>query len=260
MARSYANITTGIWRDPEFRALSTAAQRLYLMLLTQADISSCGIVPLTVKRWANNASDSHPDSLSIALAELADTLFVMVDETTEEVLIRTFVKWDGGANNPKRRPAIFAAVQAIQSTELSQVARRELAKLGVTDTTADSLPDSLSDRHPDRPRVGVTLRTEIPQPPTPNPQPGGRGLSDSPPADHCSKHPDGTDGPCGACGRARRNREQWDIRKRESAREFAEYLKSQPECEHGLAGGNIDRPNTDTPSCAQCRRLRKAAS
>lgn len=260
MARKYANITTGIWRDPTFRKLSAAAQRLYLMLLTQADISSCGVAPLTEKRWANNAADTDPDSLSIALTELADSLFVVVDRDTEEVVVRTFVKWDGGANNPKRIPAILAAVDAIQSSALAQVARRELAKLGVVEQPDDRLSDSLSDSHPDRPRVGVKLRNHIPQPTTHNPQPGGQGLSDSPPADHCSKHADGTDDPCGACGRARRRREEWESERRKSAAEFAGYLKSQPECPHGIFGGDIDRPNTGTPSCAQCRRERKAAS
>lgn len=230
------------------------------MLLTQPDISSCGVVPLTVKRWANNASDSDPDRLSIALAELADRLFVVTDDVTEEVLIRTFAKWDGGSNNPKRRPAILAAVQAIQSTTLMQVARHELSKLGVMDQEENSLSDSLSDRHPDSPRVGVTLRTRISNPQPTAHNPGGQGLSDSPPPPVCSKHPDGTDQPCRACATARKKREQWDSEKRIAADEFAEYLNTQPECPHGISGGDINRPNTGTPSCAQCRRLRKAAS
>lgn len=175
MARSYSNVTTSIWQDPEFRALSMNAQRLYLMLLTQPDISSCGILPVTLKRWARNASDSDPDSLSIALTELADSLFVVVDWDVEELLVRTFVKWDGGSNNAKRLPAILSAACAIQSTRLMQVAAYELSKLGVAHqlpvTVPDSLSDALSDSPSDTPRVGVTLRTRStnPQPTTRNP-------------------------------------------------------------------------------------------
>jgi hypothetical protein len=42
MARDYANIVTAIWRDRDFRALTAADQRMYLLLVTQPDISAAG--------------------------------------------------------------------------------------------------------------------------------------------------------------------------------------------------------------------------
>jgi hypothetical protein len=179
MARTYAHVSTSIWQNPDFRSLSIGAQRLYFMLLTQADISSCGVLPLTVKRWAKNAADSDPDSLSIALTELTDSLFLIIDETTEEVLVRTFVKWDGGANNSKRLPAILDAARTIQSTTLMQVTALELAKLhvdhqlpvAVPNSLSDALSHSPSDRAWHSPGVGLSTSVSSSQPTTHNPQP-----------------------------------------------------------------------------------------
>lgn len=173
MARSYGHIMSAIWNDPEFRKLSCAAQRTYLMLITQADISSAGTLPLTVRRWAAYAIDSSSDSLSDSLSELAGYRFLVVDETTEEVLIRTFVKWDGGYTNvQKRQPAIRRDAAAVASPKIRASLAVELDELGVPHDLEDRLSGSLSDRLPDSPGV-VSNATDAPQPTTHNPQPKG---------------------------------------------------------------------------------------
>jgi hypothetical protein len=40
---------------------------------------------------------------------------VLVDEDTEELLVRTFVKWDGGYKHAKRVLAVAAYTKAIRS-------------------------------------------------------------------------------------------------------------------------------------------------
>ena len=160
MARHYGTIATAIWDDPEFRKLSGNAQRIYMMLITQAAITSVGSIAITLRRWAQYASDTPSDSLSNGLTELADRLFLVIDWEYEELLVRSFVRWDGGHTNPKRLPAIRSAAKTLGSPLLSGVLAFELTRLGVaheiTAEPIDWLSDSLSDSHADTPRSVVT--------------------------------------------------------------------------------------------------------
>jgi len=169
MARSFARIVTAIWRNKEFRALPGSAQRTYLLLVTQPNISAAGTLPLTVRRWADAASDTTSGDINRSLAQLVSGRFIGVDHATEEVLVRSFVRWDGGYGNRKRRPVILAAGAELVSPELRRMLGAEFGRLGlpfdgepaepVTDSTRDShsetnnqvdrLSDSASDSAPD---------------------------------------------------------------------------------------------------------------
>lgn len=190
MARAYGQIMSAIWNDPEFRALTGDAQRVYLMLVTQAEISSAGTLALTIRRWARYAIDTPSDSLLDSLSELSGQRFVVVDEASEELLVRKFVKWDGGHTNPKRLPAIRAAANAATSPRIRAALAAELDSLNVSHDITDALSDSqshaLSDRQPDSPRVVVTLgeldsTTHNPQPTTLKPQKSIRSAEPSKP-------------------------------------------------------------------------------
>jgi hypothetical protein len=174
MARSYGHIMSAIWNDPEFRALDGASQRAYLMLVTQSEITSAGTLALTIKRWSQYASNTPPDAISDSLFRLESKRFIALDEDTEELVVRSFVKWDGGANNPKRIPAISAAANAVVSPKVRAVLAAELTKLAVPHSILDSLCDTQSDRHPDTPRVVVTEVSidHNPQPTTQTHNPG----------------------------------------------------------------------------------------
>lgn len=150
MARNFAPIYTAIWNDREFRALTGAAQRMYLLLVSQADISAAGTLPLTVRRWAAMAVDTDPKAVGGALRELVDTGFIIADQTTEELLVRSFVRWDKAYGNPRRRPAILAAAGAVGSVPLRRVLVVEFEKVGLPVDGFDPGPDGLeshSDSH-----------------------------------------------------------------------------------------------------------------
>lgn len=159
MARSYGQIMSAIWNDPDFRRLTGMAQRAYLMLVTQADISSAGTLAMTVRRWSSYASDTPPDALSEDLSELAGTRFVVVDFDTEELLVRKFVKWDGGYANRPRRLAIVAAANAVVSQRIRGVLAVELSKLGIEhglcDAPAEDAYEAPSHAPYEAPRVVV---------------------------------------------------------------------------------------------------------
>lgn len=178
MARSYGRFTTDIWRDRKFRALERDAQWAYFMLGTQPDISAAGMLPLTIRRWSKYASDGTPDALSDALFRLAEKRFLVIDEDTEELLVRSFAKWDGGINNDKRRPVVLEAAAAVVSPVLRAVLAVELRDLGVDDALCDALCDAASDELPDTTtpfdRVVVSTSSSPSQPTTHNQQPATR--------------------------------------------------------------------------------------
>lgn len=152
MARSYARIMTAIWRNREFRALRSSPQRTYLLLVTQPDITAVGLLPLTVRRWADMAVDTTTADLERDLRLLESGRFIAVDRDTEELLVRSFVKWDGGYNNRNRRPVIEAAAQEVTSESLFRMLGLEFGRLGLpvpawhgpTDAPVDGPPDGPS--------------------------------------------------------------------------------------------------------------------
>lgn len=161
MARNYAQIMTAIWRNAEFRALAEAQQRAYLLLVTQPDISAAGVLPLRLRRWADMAVDSSPDGLAQALKALDSVRFIAIDWDAEEVLIRSFIRWDGGFNNPKRRPVIVRAAEETDSALIRRHLAVEFQRCGIdalpggppdspppaSASPPDSPADSLSDSH-----------------------------------------------------------------------------------------------------------------
>lgn len=179
MARHYGTVATVIWDDDEFRALTPEAQRVYLMLITQVDITSVGTVPITLRRWAAYSPGTTIEGLSMALAELADALFVVIDWDRETLLVRSFVRWDHGYKNAKRLEAIKSAAIAERSPLLSGVLAHELNRLdikhGITTSPIDR--PSIGHRTPiDPPRSVVTYVTTDQ---THNPHSGNREPQDS---------------------------------------------------------------------------------
>lgn len=132
MARTYTNVATSIWRpDNDFVNLTDNAQRVYFLLISQPDITAAGVLSLNVKRWAGKSTDGSPERIIAGLRELQAHRYVVFDEKSEEVLVRTFVKWDGGYHNSKRRPVIERAAMEVESPALRGVLADEFGRLGL---------------------------------------------------------------------------------------------------------------------------------
>lgn len=131
MARTHGRIMTQIWSDPDFLALPPEPQRLYLFLLSQPDLNQAGLLPLRARRWAQKYAGGSAASVRDALEALETARFVVVDEDTEEVLVRTFVRNDGVYKQPKVMLRALADATAIESTEIRRVWDAELAQLPV---------------------------------------------------------------------------------------------------------------------------------
>lgn len=118
MAR-YARLFSTVWSaDDDFRALTRDAQWTYMMLISQPDISHCGVLPLTERRWSTLATDTDADSVRAAVAELAAARFVHIDESTEELWVRSYMKHDGQYVSPNGLKAIQRAAAEILSKPL----------------------------------------------------------------------------------------------------------------------------------------------
>ena len=89
-----------IWTDREFLALPPTAQRLYMFLISQPDIAHDGVLALRERRWAGSASGLTAASVVDDLVALAAARFVVIDQTTEELLVRSFIRRDGVYRQP----------------------------------------------------------------------------------------------------------------------------------------------------------------
>lgn len=115
MARSHARIHVSIWHNDDFRALSAESQRVYFLILSQPTLTWAGVAPYTPKRWARLAANTTATRVVKAVGELASRRFLVVDEETEEVWVRTFVRWDGVLTQPNVMKAMLADLGAIAS-------------------------------------------------------------------------------------------------------------------------------------------------
>lgn len=95
MARSFAQIGTSFWSEPSIRALTRDAQRAYLLVHSQPELSRCGVLPFRLKRLAQLSIDDSPRTLRKAFTQLEKGRHFVVDEDAEEILVRTYVRHDG---------------------------------------------------------------------------------------------------------------------------------------------------------------------
>ncbi|WP_341719895.1 hypothetical protein QQG74_09415 [Micromonospora sp. FIMYZ51] len=113
---------------------------MYLLLASQPDISAAGVLPLSLTRWASRAQNSTRESVVAALNELQESEFVCFDVLSEELLVRTFIEWDGAHRNPKRKPAILAAAHVVESLAIRRALATDLHRLRLPTRELDLSP------------------------------------------------------------------------------------------------------------------------
>ena len=126
MARSYAPIFTSIWSDPDFTSRTAEAQRCYLLAVSQSNISYAGVISFTARRWARMAGNTTVADIEKAVQELEEHRFFVVDEDTEEILVRSFVKHNGVLAQPQLKKAMQKAYAEILSVTLRAALLAEL--------------------------------------------------------------------------------------------------------------------------------------
>lgn len=175
MARKEARLHVSIWRDTDFTALRASTQRVYLMLLSQPTINLLGVQSLALRRWAGSAPDTTIEDIEDAIRELEEAGMVVVDWETEEVLVRSFVRYDGVWSSPKTRGAALDRRSTILSETVLRAADREIERADRerfratgergSDDPASS-PDIRSDTPSDTPRTRAHADSSLQSPDT----------------------------------------------------------------------------------------------
>lgn len=94
MARRFAKIHVAIWNDADFRSLSAMEQHMYLVLISQARISLCGVLDYFPSRWAICCDEWTQSTVEQLIKGLSGRRYVTVDYDTSELLIRSFIRRD----------------------------------------------------------------------------------------------------------------------------------------------------------------------
>ena len=129
MARSEARVSVDIWTDADFVALSCSAQRLYFFLLSQQDLAHDGVIALRVRRWAGSAGGLNEQDVRRDLDMLAAARFVVVDEDTEELLIRSLIRRDGIYRQPNLMRAAQKHLSVVTSAPIRAALAEELRRI-----------------------------------------------------------------------------------------------------------------------------------
>lgn len=127
MARSHAKIKCSIWRDPDWLALSPEARAVYHFVLEQQRLSLVGSIDLALSRWAG-LTGYHRAVVEAAVCELEAARWLVVDWTTDEVLVRTFTTHDIDTNrvNVNLAKGLWGQWGLIESPALRSVAVHEM--------------------------------------------------------------------------------------------------------------------------------------
>ena len=129
MARSEARISVDIWDDRDFLALDELDQRMFLLLLSQRDLSHAGVLALRERRWARTARTATVSKVMDALKRLDDARFVIVDEDAEEVLIRSFIRRDKVYRQPNVLRAALDHLPLVSSARIREALVVELRRV-----------------------------------------------------------------------------------------------------------------------------------
>jgi hypothetical protein len=129
MARDRANINTSIWSDQDFRDLNMAEQHLYKLLMTHPTLSYAGVVDWRPARIAAMTADTTAESIRSAAEGLQAKRYVFIDDETEEILVRSFLRHDGLLKQPKLSISMVNAFSAVASKRIREIVTHELQRL-----------------------------------------------------------------------------------------------------------------------------------
>lgn len=127
MARDHARILVSLWSDPDFKALPSHAQRMYLVILSQPRLTYCGTLDYLPSRLAMLCDDETADDVEQTIKFLESRRYVIVDRDSHELLVRTFVRHDGLLSSPNVTKAMLKDRAGLISDDLRRHLDEELS-------------------------------------------------------------------------------------------------------------------------------------
>lgn len=128
MARAYASVYLTIWNDPDFRDTPMSAQWLYFTMLTYPTLNACGVMEWREAKLIRMTQGVTVQELREAAWQLGRRQLIAVDPDTEEALVRSFVRHDGGLKSPNMAKGIVREHGAIASQKLMALVSREVRR------------------------------------------------------------------------------------------------------------------------------------
>jgi len=128
MAREKASINIEIWGDADFRDLTDPAQSLYFKLMSHPKLDYCGVVEFHPGRLAALTREATADAVMIAAQELSAKFWCVFDQSTDEVLVRGFLRHDGVLLQPRLAVSAAKAYAAIASNKIRAVVVHEVRR------------------------------------------------------------------------------------------------------------------------------------
>lgn len=157
--RTEARIFTTVWKDQFFTAHAIEAQWLYFHLLSQDDLSYCGVMPLRQSKWARKAAGLTVADIERALKALEGTDYptaypdpesgptplVVIDYDTDELLVRSLLRRDGIWKQPNLLKLARESAESVDSRRICGVLLAELRRLPLHETGSDQVKTLVAD-------------------------------------------------------------------------------------------------------------------
>lgn len=141
MANAAALIRESIWRNREFRALPRQAQCTYMQLCSQKDLDCAGLLTLNVGLLAKGCDEVDHETICRDLETLEAHRFVIVDEETDEVFIRAYMRTAEVVKSPNVLKSALKSARLVASGKLRSEVAAELRRLHRAD--ADKVADQI---------------------------------------------------------------------------------------------------------------------
>lgn len=128
MARDHARVKVSIWDDPDFVRLKVSEQHLYFVLMSNRGLSRCGVLDYIPHRFDGLASDLTAAKFVRSMAGLEGARFVVIDERTQELVLRSYVRHDGVLDRLNMGKAVGTAFESVVSRRIQKVIGAELRR------------------------------------------------------------------------------------------------------------------------------------
>lgn len=129
MAHEYAKVNVAIWGDQEWKGLCRDEHWLYFLLWTHPKTNAAGVADWRPGRLAAFAADTTAKDVERIARGLQLKRFILVDEESEEVLIRSYLKHDQRMKQPNAAVSVANAYSGTASGPIQRVIVYELKRL-----------------------------------------------------------------------------------------------------------------------------------
>jgi 5-methylcytosine-specific restriction endonuclease McrA len=127
--RRFAHIPCDLDHDPAWRALTMDQQWLYLLLLTQPDVSNGGVLAVRETRWSHMAAKTTPELVHELVGQLHAEGWIYRDETKQELFVSGYFRAESVHKQPRYVVSATEAIAECWSRPLRAVASAELGSL-----------------------------------------------------------------------------------------------------------------------------------